>query len=64
MSRAGRPVQPTGTEYRLLFGLSVNAGVALSYEELLEGVRGVEHSGDFRLCRGWRTGCARSQERV
>ena len=53
-------MQPTDTEYRLLFELSVNAGVALSYEELLEGVWGVEHSGDFRLCMGWRTGCARS----
>ena len=64
VSRAGRPVQPTDTEYRLLFELSVKAGVALSYEELLEGVWGVEHSGDFRLCRGWRTGCARSWERM
>ena len=30
-------MQPTDTEYQLLFELSVNAGVVLSYEELLEG---------------------------
>ena len=31
-------MQPTDTEYRLLFELTVDAGVVLSYEELLEGV--------------------------
>ena len=49
---AGSPVPLTDTEYRLLFELSVNAGMALTYEELLQGVWGAASSGDFRLVRG------------
>ena len=48
----GRGVQLTATEYQLLFELSVNAGVVLTYEELLRRVWGTANSGDFRLVRG------------
>ena len=37
---AGRPVQLTATEYRLLFELSVNAGRALTHDQLLRRVWG------------------------
>lgn len=48
----GQPVQLTATEYQLLLELSVNAGVVLTYEELLQRVWGLANSGDFRLVRG------------
>ena len=49
---AGRPVQLTDTEYRMLFELSVNAGRVLAHAELLQRVWGPAHSG--------RTGAVRS----
>ena len=49
---AGQPVQLSATEYQLLFELSVNAGLVLTYEDLLLGVWGAGNSGDFRLVRG------------
>ena len=42
---AGRPVQLTDTEYRMLFELSVNAGRVLAHVELLQRVWGPAHSG-------------------
>ena len=49
---AGRPVQLTNIEYRMLFELSVNAGRVLGHGELLQRVWGPAHSG--------RTGAVRS----
>ena len=52
VSLAGRHVQLTDTEYRMLFELSVNAGRVLTHAQLLERVWGPGHSG--------RTGAVRS----
>ena len=52
VSLAGRPVQLTDIEYRMLFELSVNAGRVLAHAELLQRVWGPAHSG--------RTGAVRS----
>ena len=41
----GRAVPLTNIEYRLLSELSVNAGRALTHEQLLQRVWGPEHSG-------------------
>ena len=49
---AGRPVQLTDIEYRMLFELSVNAGRVMTHAELLQRVWGPVHSG--------RTGAVRS----
>ena len=46
---AGRPVQLTATEYRLLHELSINAGRVLTYDQLLRRVWGPEYSGDTQL---------------
>ena len=43
---AGRPVQMTDIEYRLLFELSVNAGRVMNHTELLRRVWGPGHSGN------------------
>ena len=48
---AGRPIQLTDIEYRLLFELSVNAGRVLSLSQLLQRVWGPGHSGSFALVR-------------
>ena len=41
---AGRPVQLTNIEYRMLFELSVNAGRVLTHAELLQRVWGPARS--------------------
>ena len=46
VSVAGRPVRLTPTEYSLLYELSVNAGLVLTFDHLLERVWGMERSGD------------------
>ena len=46
VSVAGRPVRLTPTEYNLLYELSVNAGLVLTFDHLLERVWGMERSGD------------------
>ena len=46
VSVAGRQVSLTPTEYSLLYELSVNAGLVLTFEHLLERVWGAGHSGD------------------
>ena len=38
-------MDPTPTEYELLFELSVNAGRVLGFDVLLEGVWSPDHSG-------------------
>ena len=48
---AGRPVQLTSTEYRLLFDLSVNAGKVLSHDQLLRRVWGPGYEGDTQPVR-------------
>ena len=48
---AGRPLQLTALEYRLLAELSVNAGRILTYEQLLQRVWGPGHGGDLRPMR-------------
>ena len=48
---ASRPVDLTAAEYKLLFELSVNAGRAATYDQLLRRVWGQAHSGDVRVIR-------------
>ena len=42
----------TATEYRMLFDLSVNAGLLMTHDELLQRVWGLVNSGHPRLVRG------------
>ena len=48
---AGRPVQMTPTEYKLLCELSINAGRVVEHRQLLDRVWGSEYSGDTRIVR-------------
>ena len=48
---AGRQVQLSDTEYRMLFELSAAAGRALTHEQLLRMVWGPMYSSDPRLVR-------------
>ena len=48
---AGRPLQLTATEYKLLCDLSLNAGRVLTHEQLLKRVWGANYSDDSRLVR-------------
>ena len=48
---AGRPVQLTAIEYRLLAELAANAGRVMPYDRLLRRVWGAEHAGDLRPMR-------------
>lgn len=52
---AGRKVQLTATEYRLLYVLSVNAGRVLPYETLLLKVWDTQGDGDAELVRAFVT---------
>jgi len=49
VTRSGRPVELTRTEFRLLTELAVEAGRVFSREELLERVWGYDYFGDSRL---------------
>ena len=51
VSVAGRPVNLTPTEYGLLYELSVNAGLVLTFDHLLERVWGLGSSADRRNLR-------------
>ena len=53
VTAAGRPVQLTTTEYKLLRVLSVNAGRVMTYDSLLRQVWGREESGDIRPVRSF-----------
>ena len=53
VTAAGRPVQLTTTEYKLLRVLSVNAGRVMTYGSLLRQVWGREESGDIRPVRSF-----------
>ena len=48
---AGRPVQLTATEYRLLFELSVNAGRVLTHDRLLRRVWGAKRPDNLGALR-------------
>ena len=48
---AGRPVQLTAIEYRLLVELAAHAGRVMTYDRLLRRVWGAEHAGDLRPMR-------------
>ena len=48
---AGRPVQLTSTEYRLLFDLSTNAGRVMTHDQLLRRVWGPGYEGDTQPVR-------------
>ena len=50
---AGRPVQLTATEYKLLFELSINAGRVLTHDHLLRRGWGPDYSDDSRLLRSF-----------
>ena len=49
VTRAGRPVELTRTEFKLLCELAAERGRVLSREELLERVWGYDYFGDSRL---------------
>ena len=49
VTQAGRPVDLTATEFRLLLELARNAERVVSREALLEGVWGYDYLGDSRL---------------
>ena len=53
VSVAGRRVNLTPTEYGLLFELSLNAGLVLTFDHLLERVWGVKNSGTRRNLRSY-----------
>ena len=48
---AGQRVSLTDTEYRLLVELSIDLGTPVTYEDLLQGVWGLESSSDRRTLR-------------
>ncbi len=48
---SGSPVQLTAIEYRMLAELAVNAGRALTYEQLLQRIWGPDNNGDLRPMR-------------
>ena len=48
---AGEPVELTATEYRMVVELSVNAGILLTHDQLLQKVWGLGRSGDARPMR-------------
>ncbi len=51
VSLAGRQIQLTATEFRLLFELSVNAGRVLTHDQLLRRVWGRKKSGNIQALR-------------
>ena len=53
VSLVGETVALTATEYDLLFELSVNAGRALTFDDLLERVWGPRHARDKRSVRAY-----------
>ncbi len=53
VSVAGRPVSLTPTEYNLLYELAANAGVALTFDQLLERVRGLKDTGNRSNLRSY-----------
>ena len=48
---AGRPVQVTATEYKILYELSVNAGQVLTHDQLLRRIWGANRPNDLRALR-------------
>ena len=53
VSVAGRQVQLTATEYKLIFELSTSAGRILTQDELLQRVWGPEYVGEDQLLRSY-----------
>ena len=51
MTLAGKPIDLTAIQYRLLVELSVNAGRVLTYEHLLRRVWGSDGDADVRPMR-------------
>ena len=51
MKLAGRPIELTAMQYRLLVELSANAGRVLTYEHLLRRVWGSDGDADVRPMR-------------
>ena len=50
---SGHPVHLSGTEYKLLFELSINAGRVLTHDQVLQRVWGSGYSGDVQLLRAF-----------
>ena len=48
---AGRPVETTATEYRILYELSLNAGRALTHDQLLRRIWGANRPNDLQGLR-------------
>ena len=48
---SGRPVGLSGTEYKLLFELSINAGRVMTHDQILRRVWGRDYSGESQLLR-------------
>lgn len=53
VTAAGRHVQLTATEYKLIFELSVNAGRVLTHRQLVDRVWGSDHTGDTQILRAF-----------
>ena len=53
VSLAGKQVQLTATEYKLIFELSTSAGRILTQDELLQRVWGPEYTGESQLLRSY-----------
>ena len=53
VTTADHPVQLTATEYKLLFELSINAGLVLTHDQLLRRVWGRDYSADSLLLRSF-----------
>ena len=53
VTAAGRQVQLTATEYKLIFELSVNAGRVLTHRQLVDRVWGSDHTGDTQILRAF-----------
>ena len=53
VTAAGRQVQLTATEYKLILELSVNAGRVLTHRQLVDRVWGSGHAGDTQILRAF-----------
>ena len=53
VSVAGRSVQLTATEYKLLFEFSISGGRVMTHDQLLKRVWGMTYGGDTRLLRAF-----------
>ncbi len=60
VTKAGKPVALSATEYKLLYQLAVHAGQVLTHDQLLEEVWGPEYKGEAELLRSMMRNLRRS----